>query len=240
MREEGVGRVAVRGLAWTMVWLGGTILLYLAWLLWLTGIQTARVQTELLAEFDATATTAAGEQEPSAPAGVDPAVAPAVPMSAAAPGDAVAVLRFARPGSDVRPVLDGPVVVVAGTDAAALRTGPGQYRGSAAPGQDGNFAVAGHRTTYGQPFHHLDQLRPDDLVEVTKRDGSVHTYEIVAGSSGGGDPGQHIVDPTDTWVLDPDPVGLGAPTLTLTTCHPRFSATFRMVVFGRLVRSASA
>lgn len=238
MRTRPVARAATRGLGLAMVWAGGTLLLYVVWLLWFTGIGTAEAQQQLLAEFPGTAVDPA---EGAADGGDDDR--PAAPTRTEEPveiGDGVAVLAFERPGAAEPLVLDGPVVVVSGTTTAALRTGPGHYTTSAAPGEQGNFAVAGHRTTYGAPFHDLDEVAPGDLVHVTTRDGTRHTYAVLPGSSGGAPPGQHVVAPSDTWVLAPDAVAADGPLLTLTTCHPRYSATQRLVVFAELVASAVA
>lgn len=229
-------RRVARGIGMVLVWAGGTVLLYVVWLLWFTGIETARVQDDLLDDFDGFA--AAEPAEVSGDPTDDPVVAGAGDGDGRDVGAGLAVLEFERPGSQERPVRDEPVVIVEGTTYEALTRGPGHYVTTAMPGGEGNFAVAGHRTTNGQPFYDLDQVRPGDLMHVTDRDGVRHTYEVLDGSSGGGDPGQHIVRPNETWVLGPDPLGTGGDLLTLTTCHPRFSATHRMVVFGQLVGSS--
>jgi len=106
------------------------------------------------------------------------------------------------------------------------------YKGTALPGQVGNFAVAGHRATHGQPFANLDQLRIGDLIIVETQD-AVYTYVVDY------DPNRTIVLPTAVWVLEPVP---GHPTvtptralITLTTCNPRWNSSHRMIVFGHLV-----
>ncbi|HVV09141.1 class E sortase [Amycolatopsis sp.] len=53
-----------------------------------------------------------------------------------------------------------------GTDAAALEVGPGHYKGTALPGEPGNFAVAGHRVGKGAPFNDLDLLNSCDAIVV--------------------------------------------------------------------------
>ena len=231
---------AVRVVGVGLVWVGGTLLLYVAWLLWFTGVETAAVQQDLLDEFEGFATVDPVDDPVILPdvdldAGEQPGTGEAVEV-----GSGIAVLEFERPGAQRRPVLDDPVVVVEGTTVGALRAGPGHYTFTADPGELGNFAIAGHRTTYGAPFYDLDQVRPGDLVHVTTREGMRYSYEVLDGASGGGAPGQHIVRPTETWVLGADPRGTGGAVLTLTTCHPRFSATYRMVVFAQLVGTESA
>jgi sortase A len=89
------------------------------------------------------------------------------------------------------------------------------------PGQPGNAVISGHRTTYGRPFYDLDQLVLGDRIEVETAIGiSVYEVKVI-----------EIVLPTDVYVTEPLP---GA-WLTLTTCHPRFSAAERLVVQAELV-----
>lgn len=207
---------ALRVAGWALISMGTVILLYLVYAVLFTNVATRAAQAELLEGWqlevgDPGLTQLPGEADADGP--------PAPP----ARDDAVAVLEFARPGSDAPPVHDGPLFVVAGVGVAELQRGPGRYPGTAAPGQRGNFAVAGHRTTYGAPFFNLDQLQPGDQVLVTDRSAVRHTYRVVQ---------QRIVGPADTWVLGPDPLSTGRPTLTLTTCHPRFSDRQRLIVFA--------
>jgi sortase A len=112
--------------------------------------------------------------------------------------------------------------VVEGTDEANLRRGPGHYVGTAFPGQVGNTAIAGHRTTYGAPFFELNELKVGDPIQLTDLNDRTWVY-IVSHAP-------EVVSPSDVSVLDPTPF----PQLTLTTCNPRFSATSRLVVFARL------
>ena len=113
-----------------------------------------------------------------------------------------------------------------------LAEGVVHYKQTALPGQVGNFAVAGHRATHGQPFADLDKVRPGDTVVVETAD-AVYTYVV------DNDPDKTIVLPTAVWVLDPVPGHPGAtPTqalVTLTTCNPRWNSSHRMIVFGHLV-----
>ena len=94
--------------------------------------------------------------------------------------------------------------------------GPGHYPGTPLPGQAGNAAIAGHRTTYGGPFYDLNELVAGDLITVTTVQGAFR-YAVVD---------SEVVDPTDGSVLDRTPV----PELTLTTCTPWYSAARRLVV----------
>ncbi|MBA3956039.1 MAG: class E sortase [Acidimicrobiia bacterium] len=115
------------------------------------------------------------------------------------------------------PSLNVDVVVVQGTSASALRAGAGHYPESPLPCDLGNVAIAGHRTTYGRPFHNLDLLNPGDDIILETPVGTC-TYKVNK------DP--FIVVPTDFSVLDRTSTG----TLTLTTCHPKNSAAQRLII----------
>ena len=117
-------------------------------------------------------------------------------------------------------------VVVQGTDAADLREGPGHYEGTPYPGQDGNVAIAGHRTTYARPFFDLDALLPGDTIRLSVP-GDTWDYRVT---------GSMVVLPEDVAVAGP----LGRPGgwLTLTTCNPRYSAATRLVVRAELAGAA--
>ena len=160
-------------------------------------------------------------------------------------GGAFAVLYIPRLG------LDYQRVVLDGTSEDQLRQGPGHYAGTALPGEPGNMGLAGHRVGKGSPFLDLDQLRPGDPIVVETVD-SWFVYRVLGDVATGdldgdpsGIPGQEIVRPTDVEVLNPTPNGPenAAPTdtyLTLTTCHPRYSARQRLVIHARLDGAAIA
>jgi sortase A len=216
-----LGRRFLRGIGWLFLSAGAVVLLYLVYSLLFTNLQTESAQSDLLEDWELE--VGALREEAAAPVAAAPAPAPPAPVS---PGDALAALQFIRPGSS-EPIVSGePMFVVSGVGVADLRDGPGHYPTTGLPGAAGNFAVAGHRTTYGAPFYHLDQLVPGDEVWVTDRSGARYTYRVVE---------QRIVSPDDGSVLAPDPRQTGRPTLTLTTCHPRFSNAQRLIVFAELV-----
>lgn len=141
------------------------------------------------------------------------------------PGDAIALLRIPALGDDYE------VPVLKGTDLSFLNRGVGHYTSTAAPGQLGNFAIAGHRVTHGQPFARLLELEQGDEVIVETRE-AVYTYVM------DDSPGQRTVDDSETWVLDPVPGRPDArPTeamITLTTCQDLFRSPDRSVGFGHL------
>lgn len=212
-----------RTTGWTLIATGVLILLYVVYLLFFTGLTTSQAQQDLLEQWQLDHGPIEATALPAEPRGDDRADVSAV--DSADPGDAYAVLWFERPGSDERPVYEEPLFVVEGVALDDLRRGPGHYPESAAPGQPGNFAVAGHRTTYGQPFYDLDALEPGDEVHVVDREGREYVYDVVE---------QRVVAPGDVWVVGDDPLGTGRPMLTLTTCHPRFSAAQRLIIFAQL------
>lgn len=259
---------------------GVLILLFVAYQLWGTGIQEAQAQDALRSDFEETLeqaklllpspiTTAApfviGDEENGAGSETDdpdvaddPSAAGDADAAASDPGEIPSEwleLLFPEGGEEVAsieiPQIGINKVVVEGVQVADLRKGPGRYSSTAIPGESGNAAIAGHRTTYGAPFHDIDQLSPGDEIFVTNILGRF-TYEVIAqpvqdrvgfcdtfvpgdqasnGLDGEGEFGHFIVDPRDTCVLD----DWGDDRLTLTACHPKFSARQRIVVTAQLV-----
>jgi sortase A len=112
-------------------------------------------------------------------------------------------------------------VVVAGTDTASLRSGPGHYPGTPLPGARGTVAIAGHRTTYGAPFRRLDKVAKGDRIEVRMPYGTF-VYRVEQ---------KRIVAPTALWVTR----RTSYDRLILSACHPLYSAAQRIIVFARLV-----
>jgi sortase A len=125
------------------------------------------------------------------------------------------------------PTLDVDTIVVEGTTLSALRAGAGHYPETPLPGEAGNVAIAGHRTTYGRPFNDVDSLVPGDKVILTTPVGR-HIYEVMA------EP--FVVDPLDYDAVVNDYPAKGS-YLTLTSCHPEGSAAYRIVVRAELVES---
>jgi sortase A len=169
----------------------------------------------------------AWEREPPRAKQAQPAAGPPGPPARPGDGRAIALLRI--------PALapDHEVAVVQGAGDDVLDRGlAGHFPGTALPGQAGNFAVAGHRITHGEPFRHLDRLRPGDRIVVETPD-TTYTYLVV------NDPRRTVVGPDDTWVTDPVP-GAKPGTrprqslLTLVTCPTVWNAQQRTVVFAQL------
>ncbi|MCW2876930.1 MAG: class sortase [Sphaerisporangium sp.] len=137
-------------------------------------------------------------------------------------GDAVGLIRIPRLGRDYE------YAILEGVTAEDLRRGPGHYPGTAMPGKIGNFVLSGHRTTYAAPFNRIDELRLGDDVIVEAPEAR-YTYRVS---------GKEVVEPTDVDVIAPVPSHPGRrpaqAMITLTTCHPEYSARQRLIVFGVL------
>ncbi len=209
---------------------GIIILLFVAYQLWGTGLYTAREQNQLEDQFDAALIRAGTDTSPSTTsstttttvAGVPPSSTTTTTTEPAPPpppeGEAVARIQIPKIGVDS--------IVVNGVSRDDLRKGPGHYPDTPLPGQEGNAAIAGHRTTYGAPFADLDQLSEGDLIQVTTLQGTFD-YRVRE---------QLIVRPSDVAVVEPTPVDPDDPsegyeaTLTLTTCNPKYSAAQRLVI----------
>lgn len=230
----GVGRVLVTA--------GVLVLLFVAYQLWGTGLAEAQAQDDLRSAFEAslddpttgaqtteptttsttttatTTTTVAGE--PSDPTTTSTSPTVTTPTTAAPPttrppapqGEAIAIIRIPR--------IDVDKAVVEGVTVGDLKKGPGHYPGSPLPGRPGNAAIAGHRTTYGAPFGSLGSLTEGDEILVTTREGDFR-YLVDRIS---------IVSPSQVEVLDASDEAR----ITLTTCHPKYSARQRLVVSGVL------
>lgn len=197
-----------------LVSVGLLLLGYVGWQYWGTNIVSKHKQQEvtsdLLRSWD------------------DPAVSKLLgPDEGSDLGDALALVRIPRFGGEfVVPVIEG----VRPDD---LAQGLGHYPGTAMPGDIGNFAVAGHRVTHGEPFRDLPEMEVGDEVVVETSD-AIYTYQMDTAGDG------LVVQPDDTWVLDPIP-GKGDTAepdrarITLTTCAELFHTSDRLVSFGHLV-----
>jgi sortase A len=223
-------RRGVRELGLALITLGVIVLLFVAYQLYGTNITEHHNQSSLAKQFQAAIAskpnnTPAANRQPAAP----PATAGT--LGCASSGQASAA-PLAPPGEGrvvdhlVIPKLGVSKYIVEGTNENDLRLGPGHYTGTVLPGQTGNAAIAGHRTTYGAPFFELNRMAPGDAICLTDLDNRTWVYRVSAPPE--------VVSPSDVAVLNPTPFAQ----LTLTTCNPRFSATTRLVVFSRLVGRA--
>jgi sortase A len=130
------------------------------------------------------------------------------------------------------PSIDVDILVVEGTSAEALRAGAGHYRETPLPGEAGNMAIAGHRTTYGRPLLRMDELGAGDEITL-ETPYAIHTYRVTPEVNGHENP--WIVSPTDIGVVGQEVEGS---MLTLTTCHPKGSARQRLILRAELTETA--
>ena len=206
-------RRVVRGIGKTLISVGVLILLFVVYQLWGTGLTHDRAQKSLRAkvarDLAATLTTNPPTTTPGAPPTTAP---PATAPAALAEGDWAALINIPKIGLDQ--------VVVEGVGVEDLKQGVGHYPDTRMPGEKGNAALAGHRTTYGAPFNKLDDLVAGDEIMVTTRSGSFK-YTVAE---------KKIVTPETVEVLDPSPDNR----LTLTTCHPKYSAEQRLIIVALL------
>lgn len=136
----------------------------------------------------------------------------------------------------VMPDIGIDTVVVEGTSPAALRAGAGHYPTTPLPGEAGNVAIAGHRTTYGKPFNRVDEIPVGSEVRLITPL-QVHSYRVVAAPADAARPCPNgacwIVAPTQWEVVGPT----ATPMLTLTTCHPKGSDRERLIIRAELVQT---
>ena len=197
-------RRVIRGVGKTLIAVGVLLFLFVGYQLWGTNLAEGREQRQLEKQFSRA-------QAPAAPASPG---APATPPTTAPPvlGDATAFMEIPKIGVEK--------YVVEGVSTEDLKKGPGHYPDTPMPGRPGNSAIAGHRTTYGAPFGEVDKLSPGDPIFVTTSEGKFR-YDVE---------NSVVVDPSESSVLDDTPDNR----LTLTTCHPRFSAAQRLIVVAKL------
>lgn len=246
---------------------GLVVLLFVGYQLWGTGLQEASAQNSLGDDFDSlleeasletpinpTTTTVASVETTEAPATTTtttttiPAAGGTIPVD----DEALAEALFREGGEAVArieiPDIEVSKVVVEGVQVEDLRNGPGHYRATVFPGQEGNAGIAGHRTTYGAPFNRIDELLPGTEFTVTTVQGE-HTYRVLSAADAFGpevrgslgpdfelpenadEVGHIIVPPSATWVLG----DFGDNRITLTACHPKFSARLRIIVAAELI-----
>jgi len=201
----------------TCITAGVLILLFVAYQLWGTGIREAQAQNRL--EDDFTEVLEEADRSPSTSTTTVPGVPETAPTIDAVPaGEPTARIVIPKIGVDK--------IVVEGVALPDLKKGPGHYPDSPLPGQEGNAAIAGHRTTYGAPFGRIDELVAGDEITVETVQGEF-TYRVTE---------QLIVSPSQVDVLEDKDDNR----LTLTSCHPKYSARQRIVVVAELAADEDA
>ncbi|WP_425955535.1 class E sortase [Xylanimonas sp. McL0601] len=223
-RRPSAGSAAVGVLGELLITAGVLLGLFVVWQLWWTDVVAHREHTQVLHALQWEPPAAAA---PAAPAPVERRDEPPVDPEPAF-GEVFAQLYVPRFGPDyVAPIAGG-------VDRREVldRLGIGHYPGTAMPGGLGNFATAGHRTTFGKPYNQIAELRHGDAVVVRTRT-TWYVYRVTS---------HEIVWPTQIEVVSPIP-GLkpGEPLpqltqrfMTMTACHPMFSARQRYVVHAEL------
>lgn len=237
-------RWVVGGIGRTLITLGLMMFAFVAYQLWGTGIQTAQAQRTLSREFEeqvgktpdvtttvlATTTTTTTEPpttEPTnstvpAPVTTTTTLAPVVPVAQPVPADGEALARLEIPRMGLNRI------VVEGATADDLKKGPGHFAETPLPGQLGNAAIAGHRTTHLHPFLDIDKLQPGDEIIATTLNGR-YVYHVT---------GTEVVNPDDYAAVIPT-TDVTKATLTLVSCTPKYSASNRIVVHSELVPEQS-
>ena len=120
------------------------------------------------------------------------------------------------------PAIDVYEVFRSGVSMSVIDQGVAHWAGTSMPGGQGNVVLAGHRTTHSRPFHDLDRLRAGDLVFLTNGDGFEVIYRVAD---------RFVVKPTDIWIT----YDFDGPTVTMFACHPKGSASQRIVVTAEMV-----
>lgn len=218
-------RKAVQIIGELLITVGIVLLLFVAWQLWWTNVESDAKQSAAVKDFTRDLggpVTPAPSAE--APAGPKNYGAPAV-AQAPGHGGTIGIMYIPRFGENyTRPIVEG-------TTADVLDTlGLGHYGGTAMPGAVGNFAVAGHRQTHGAVLDNIHTLVPGDKIYVQTRDGY---YVYVFRNN-------RIVMPSNVDVLLPVPSKPGVrPTerfLTMTSCNPRFGSQERIIAYSVMER----
>ncbi len=211
------GWAAVGVLGELLITLGVVLLLFVAYQLWWTNVVATRAADDAVAQLQDSWLRPPEPGQPGTGSG-DEYVEPEF-------GTAFALMYIPRLSDKV-----WATPIVSGVQEAQLAQGIGHYPETALPGQVGNFAVAAHRATNGEPFRDIDRLQVGDEVYVETRD-EWFVYRLER---------DQIVTPQDVWVVTPVPGDPGAtPTdalITLTTCHPRWASTERWIWWGTLTQ----
>lgn len=213
-------RTVIHGLGQLLVTIGAMTLLFVAYLIWGTALRAGDAQHQLSNELN-------NEWPAAGAAGHAGAPAPRPDLIHLVTGQPFAFIRIPAFGAHWR------FTIIQGTALAQLNVSPGHVPGTQLPGQVGNFAVAGHRVTAGNPFWSLPSLQNGALVYIDTK-ASTYIYQVT---------GQRTVWPADTAVLDPVPGHPGQRAtqriITLITCDPAWTGTHRVIVTGVLVSAAA-
>jgi len=229
-RASGTGHRIVALIGELMIIAGAVIALYVVWQLFYTDVEANNIQKETVEELDwaYTPPITAGEPQTEGPETIPdqfklaPDIAPV--MAEPTFGTTFATFYVPRWGAEyVKPISEG-------VDRHRIldRLGIGHYPHTGMPGALGNFAISAHRTTYGKPFNRIAEVKVGDYL-VVQTEEAWYVYRATA---------HDIVRPTQVEVIAPVPNKPGADPdnhyITLTSCHPMYSAAERYVVWGVL------
>ncbi|MFB8772166.1 class E sortase [Streptomyces broussonetiae] len=215
-------RLIVRTVSELCITVGAIIVLFVAYVLFWTGVRADTVMDDQIERLQEQWSKGQLRGPTAAPGASGEAASPPAPEPYRQ-GEPFAIMYIPRLGFTWnKPVLEG-------TDTGTLKKGLGHYANTTQLGQRGNFSVAGHRRTHGDPFKDFPRLRRGDAVVLT--DGTTwFTYRI--------DKGPYRTVPTDVAVIDPVPRKSGYQRpgryLTLTTCEPEWGHSHRLIVWARL------
>lgn len=220
-RHERTSRLLVKT-GRTLIVIGFVIGGFLAYQLWGTGRYQHQAQSNLKKEF--TSTTVAGSPSSVSSSTTLPS---GIIQDLYVPGGTVKTQATPIARLEI-PAIGVDQFVVTGVSWKALMKGPGLYPHSPLPGQAGNASIAGHRTTFGSPFLRIDELKPGDEIRVETKQGNF-TYKVAW---------TKIIRPNNMTVLANDPKVKSS--LTLISCHPKFSSDKRIVVRANIAPNSAA
>ncbi|MGW2370880.1 MULTISPECIES: class E sortase [Kitasatospora] len=215
--KESAVVVAARFVGEMCITLGVVMLLFVAYQLWWTNVQADEAASGARDQLE--------QQWGAQPPGAGPGAPDPNKPEVFEPGKGFAIIYLPKLGLKF-PIAEGT------SKSAVLDKGlVGHYTGTAMPGdQAGNFALAAHRNTHGEPFRYINQLGKGDKVVVETSFG-YYTYEITGGIP--------QTPPSNVSVIKPVPNGSGytgpGRYITLTTCTPEFTSKYRLILFGKMI-----
>ncbi|MFC0675687.1 class E sortase [Brachybacterium hainanense] len=217
-RAGGVLGAAIGVLGEILLTLGALLVLFLVWQLWWTDVVADRDQAQILTQMEQE-WGAVDQERVAQPRTDEPPIPPA-------PQDTMVFGTMHVPAFDRMSV---PIAEGVSLEKVLNVKGMGHYPETALPGQVGNFSMAGHRNTYGRPLEQIDRLEAGDPIVVETAD-AFYVYEVTESL---------VVTPQDVEVIAETPGQPGVPAtermLTLTACHPMFSAKERYIVHAKFV-----
>ncbi|MGW0028395.1 class E sortase [Streptomyces sp. NPDC003314] len=211
--KDSVGVVASRVVGELFITLGVVMLLFVTYQLWWTNVLAGQETNQAKERIEDTWAKGGDKDEPDV----------------FQPGEGFAIMYI--------PKLDVVVPIAEGIDKTKVldkgmagHYAEGSLKTAMPSDKQGNFAVAGHRNTHGEPFRYINRLKPGDPIVVETRN-AYYTYEMASILP--------QTSPSNVSVIDPIPKGSGFTEpgryITLTTCTPEFTSTYRMIVWGRLL-----